>query len=417
MKYKSSFLNEAAERGFFYQSTDLEGMDEFLATGKRLGYLGFDITAPSLHAGHLIPIFLLRLFRKHGHKPVVLAGGGTTKIGDPSFKNATRPILTDKEIADNLAGIKSCLDTFLDFEDEKSGALLLNNADWLDELNYIPFLREIGKYFSINRMIGFESVKAKLTANDSLSFSEFNYMILQAYDFYTLHTKKGCRIQFGGQDQWGNIVCGVELIKKKLGEEAYGFTNPLLISANGQKMGKTAKGAVWLSKDLLSPYDFCQYWRNVDYADVVKLMYLFTDLDPKEIRKFESVKGEELNTAKALLADEITAIVHGRDSLDEIRRTASGMFGNKGGDLSSFASGAGYRLKQSRLGCVFLTDILVDSGMCSSRGEAKRLLRNNGVYVNDKTVGEDYKIPTNLSSGDVLKLSCGKKKHLPVIID
>ncbi|MDR0581102.1 MAG: tyrosine--tRNA ligase, partial [Holosporaceae bacterium] len=279
MVYKSSFLNEAAARGFFYQSTNLEAMDEFLTVAGRCGYLGFDITAKSLHVGHLIPIFLLRLFQKHGHKPIVLVGGGTTKIGDPSFKDKTRPILTDKEITVNLNGIKSCLAPFLKFGDGNSDAIMLNNADWLDRLEYIPFLRDVGKYFSINRMIGFESVKVKLTANDSLSFSEFNYMVLQAYDFYELYVQKDCRIQFGGQDQWGNIVCGVELIRKKLGKEVFGFTNPLLTTSGGQKMGKTAKGAVWLSKEMLSPYEFWQYWRNVDDADVIKLMYLFTDLN------------------------------------------------------------------------------------------------------------------------------------------
>ncbi|MDR2158117.1 MAG: tyrosine--tRNA ligase [Holosporaceae bacterium] len=416
MKYKSSFLNEAAERGFFYQSTNIEEMDEFLTVKGRLGYLGFDITAKSLHVGHLIPIFLLRLFQKHGHRPVVLAGGGTTKIGDPSFKNTTRPLLTDEEINANLEGIKYCLRPFLTFGNDKSSAIMVNNADWLDRLEYIPFLREIGKFFSINRMIGFESVKAKLTANDSLSFLEFNYMILQAYDFYKLCGEKNCRIQFGGQDQWGNIVCGVELIKKTLGKEAFGFTNPLLVASSGQKMGKTANGAVWLSRDMLSPYDFWQYWRNVDDADVIKLLYLFTDIEVEQIKKMESIKGQELNEIKKLLADEVTAITHGRDSLGEIHRTATGIFGGSEDNLTSLTSIPKYYLKKANLENTSVVDVMVEGGMCASRGDAKRLLRSNGVYVNGRPIAEDYKIPPDLSVDDALKISCGKKKHMLIVI-
>lgn len=290
MKFKSSFLTEANARGFFYQSTNLEAMDEYLTTKGRYGYIGFDITAKSLHVGHFIPITMMRLFQKHGHRPVILVGGGTTKIGDPSFRNTTRPVLSDEEIAENMIGIKSCLMPFLKFGSGESNAIIVNNADWLDKIEYIPFLRDIGKYFSINRMIGFDSVKSKLEKNSSLSFLEFNYMILQAYDFLELYKNIGCSIQFGGQDQWGNIVCGVELIKKKLGKEVFGFTNPLLTTSDGKKMGKTTNGAVWLSKNMLSAYDFWQYWRNVNDADVIKLMYLFTDLELSEIKKMESVQ-------------------------------------------------------------------------------------------------------------------------------
>ncbi|MDR0678005.1 MAG: tyrosine--tRNA ligase [Holosporaceae bacterium] len=417
MKYKSSFLSEAVARGFFYQSTNLNEMDEFLVTKGRLGYLGFDITAKSLHVGHLIPIFMLRLFQKHGHKPMVLVGGGTTKIGDPSFKNTARPILTDEEISTNLEGIKSCLLPFLTFGNNESSAIMVNNADWLDRLEYIPFLREIGKFFSINRMIGFESVKSKLTANDSLSFLEFNYMILQAYDFYKLYSEKGCRIQFGGQDQWGNIVCGVELIKKKLGKEVFGVTNPLLVTSGGQKMGKTANGAVWLSRDMLSPYDFWQYWRNVDDADVIKLLYLFTDIDLEQIKKMETIEGQELNEIKKLLADEVTAIAHGKDSLKEIHQTAAGIFGESKDNLASLTSIPKYCLTMDNLKNTSMVDIMVNGGMCSSRGDAKRLLRSNGVYLDGRPIAEDYKIPPNLSADDVLKLSCGKKKHLLIVIN
>ncbi|MDR2724099.1 MAG: tyrosine--tRNA ligase [Holosporaceae bacterium] len=417
MKYKSSFLNEAEARGFFYQSTNLTVMDEFLTTRGRSGYLGFDVTARSLHVGHLIPIFLLRLFQKHGHKPIVLAGGGTTKIGDPSFKNKTRPILTDEEISSNLEGIESCLTPFLKFGNDELETIIVNNADWLDNLKYIPFLRDIGKHFSINRMIGFESVKAKLSTNDSLSFLEFNYMMLQAYDFYKLYIEKDCCIQFGGQDQWGNIVCGVELIKKKLGKEAFGFTTPLLTTSSGQKMGKTTNGAIWLSKEMLSPYDFWQYWRNVDDADVIKLMYLFTDLDVEEIKKMESLEGQELNDVKIILANEVTAIVHGREPLPEIHSTASSIFGSSKNDLSSQASVPKYHLKRSNSDDLSIVNIMVESGMCISRGDAKRSLRGNGVYLNNETVAEDYKISADLPAGTLLKLSCGKKKHILIILE
>ncbi|MDR0555932.1 MAG: tyrosine--tRNA ligase [Holosporaceae bacterium] len=415
MKYRSSFLNEAEARGFFYQSTNLEAMDEFLTTRGRRGYLGIDVTARSLHVGHLIPIFLLRLFQKHGHRPIVLAGGGTTKIGDPSFKNTSRPILTNEEISINLAGIKVCLAPFLKFGGDESSVIMVNNADWLDQLEYIPFLRDIGGYFSINRMIGFESVKAKLTANDSLSFLEFNYMLLQAYDFYKLYSEQNCCIQFGGQDQWGNIICGVELVKKKLGKEVFGFTNPLLTTASGVKMGKTSSGTVWLSADMLSPYDFWQYWRNIDDADVIKLMYLFTDIDVKEIKKMEAVTGQELNALKIILADEVTSIAHGKNSIVEIHRAASGMFGNgdECDDLISLESIPRYDMKKSEAKSI--VDIMVDSNLCASRSDAKRLLRSNSVQINNEIVSESYSVPLDLPANTALKLSCGKKKHLLII--
>lgn len=410
--FKSSFLNEAQMRGFFYQSTNLEAMDEFLATGSRSAYLGFDITAKSLHVGHMIPIFLLRLFQKHGHKPIVLVGGGTTKIGDPSFKNTARPILSDEQIAENLVGMKKCLEIFLDFNNQ-NGAQIVNNADWLDKLEYIPFLREIGMYFSVNRMLTFDSVKTKLSENNSLSFLEFNYMILQGYDFYHLHKNYNCMMQFGGQDQWGNIVNGVELIRKKLGKEVFGFTVPLLTTSNGEKMGKTANGAVWLSSDMLAPYDFWQYWRNVDDADVVKLIYLFTDLPIDEIKKMESVQGAELNDLKKLLADEVTTIVHGKDALDGIHNSAAMMFGGK--NLSADADLPKFCVKESDLGEVSLVDIVVEMKMCTSRGEAKRLLRSGAVYVNDKAVDENFRLSQN--DGKLIKLSCGKKKHILVSVE
>lgn len=418
MKFKSSFLTEASARGFFYQSTNLEAMDEYLTTKGRYGYIGFDITAKSLHVGHFIPIAMMRLYQKHGHRPVILVGGGTTKIGDPSFRNTTRPILSDDEIAQNMIGIKSCLMPFLKFGDGESDAILVNNADWLDKIEYIPFLRDIGKFFSINRMIGFDSVKSKLEENSSLSFLEFNYMILQAYDFFELYRSIGCSIQFGGQDQWGNIVCGVELIKKKLGKEVFGFTNPLLTTSDGKKMGKTANGAVWLSKDFLPAYDFWQYWRNVNDADVIKLMYLFTDLELAEIKKMESVQGQELNEIKKILADEITAIVHGRNSLESIHNSALGMFATDTKDLSQLTSIPKYNISKLKIESASVIDILVDNKLCESRGDAKKLLRSGGVYINGESIAEDYKfLESAFSEDNFVKLSCGKKKHLLIILD
>ena len=418
MKFKSSFLAEASARGFFYQSTNLEAMDEHLTKKGRYGYIGFDITAKSLHVGHFIPIVMMRLFQKHGHRPVILVGGGTTKIGDPSFRNTARPVLSDEEIAENIVGIKSCLNPFLRFGNGESDALMVNNVDWLDKIQYIPFLRDIGKYFSINRMIGFDSVKSKLEENSTLSFSEFNYMILQAYDFLELYQNLGCYIQFGGQDQWGNIVCGVELIKKKLGKEVFGFTNPLLTTSDGKKMGKTANGAVWLSKDMLSAYDFWQYWRNVDDADVIKLMYLFSDLELSEIKKMESIQGKELNEIKKLLADKVTSIVHGKDSLEAIHRSASGIFDGSDSDLSKLTSIPKYSVSKSEIESVSVIDILVNSSLCESRGDAKRLLRSGGIYINDKVIDENHGfLQSDFSKDNFIKLSCGKKKHLLIILD
>lgn len=401
---KSSFLQEAVARGFVYQSTNLESIDEYLSVKGRRAYVGFDITAKSLHVGHLIPIFTMRLFQKHGHKPIILVGGGTTKIGDPSFRNTTRPMLSNEQIAENLKGVKSCLEPFLKFGD--NDAVLINNASWLDNINYLEFLRDIGKYFSINRMIGFDSVKTKLTNNNSLSFLEFNYMVLQAYDFYKLFTEKDCKIQLGGQDQWGNIVCGVELIRKKCEREVFGLTNPLLTTSDGKKMGKTANGAVWLSKDFLSAYDFWQYWRNVNDDDVIKLMYLFTDIPVNEIKKMESVKGEEVNALKIILADEITSIVHGRDSLESIHQSAKSIFNQSCEDLAKIDSVKKYRVSKA----TSIIDILVETKLCSSRGDAKRMIRGKGVYINNQSIEEGYKFSENLSKGDLLKLSCGKKK-------
>lgn len=407
---KSSFINEAIARGFIYQSTNLEALDDYLTTAGRRAYVGFDITAKSLHVGHLIPVFTMRLFQKHGHKPIILVGGGTTKIGDPSFKNTTRPMLSDEQIEENLKGIKSCLTPFLKLGD--NDAIMVNNSDWLCNINYLDFLRDIGKYFSINRMIGFDSVKTKLSENNSLSFLEFNYMILQAYDFYRLSHDLDCQIQLGGQDQWGNIVCGVELMRKKCEKEVFGLTNPLLTTSDGKKMGKTSNGAVWLSKDMLSAYDFWQYWRNVHDADVIKLMYLFTDIPVEEIKKMESIQGQELNEIKVILADEITSIIHGKGSLSSIHQSVSRVFDKSCEDLSTANSLPKYQIKKSELEDISIVDVLANSGLCASRGDAKRLLRGNGVYINNETISETYKFSSDLSAGTLLKLTCGKKNNI-----
>ncbi len=404
MKLKSSFLIEAIERGFFYQSTNIEGLDEYLSAGSRYGYVGTDLTAKSLHVGHLIPIFLLRLFKKHGHKPILLVGGGTTKIGDPSFRNSARPMLSDDQIAENLESIKKGLDFILGNKNENEKIEIVNNAHWLDSLNYIDMLRNVGRYFSVNRMIGFDSVKTKLSENNSLSFLEFNYMIIQAYDFYHLFTEKDCRIQFGGQDQWGNIVCGVELIRKKIEQEAFGYTVPLLLKKDGTKMGKTANGAVWISKEMMSPYDFWQYWRNIDDADVGKCLRLFTDLDLSEIKRLEDLKDKEINEAKKILANEITKIIHGEDELSCVLKQVSSMFDANVFDENNAPS----------VSCAFedfsIVNVLVESKISSSKSEARRLIRGGGVVVNDETITEEY----SPKSKDVLKVCVGKKRRFLV---
>lgn len=414
-------MREACERGFFYQATNLEGLDNHLCTPGRLGYIGFDATAKSLHVGHLLPIFLLRLFQRHGHKPVALIGGATTKIGDPSFRNSARPMLSDEEISDNMDGMKLCLKKFIKF-DGKDSALMVNNADWLSNLNYIDLLREVGTYFSINRMITFDSVKSKLTENNSLSFLEFNYMIMQGYDFLELRNSIGCEIQFGGQDQWGNIVSGVELIRKKIGKEVFGFTVPLLTTSNGQKMGKTAGGAVWLMSDMLSPYDFWQYWRNVDDADVIKFLYLFTDVEVAEIKKIESAvkseKNTDINELKKLLADQITTITHGQAALDKIHKTAAALFVSKNADLKDLELSCTipvFPIQQSRFACCTIVDIMVEAKLSSSKSEAKRMVTAGGVYVNDDKINDiDYVVSANNLSDNLVKISAGKKKHILV---
>ena len=323
---KSDVLRELKARGFIHQATDEAGLDKLLRTERVAGYIGFDCTAPSLHVGNLLGIVMLRKLQQAGHRPIVLIGGGTTKVGDPSGKDESRKLLSDAEIAANIAGIESVFAKFLSFGGGDTGAVMVNNAEWLDTLNYIDFLRDYGRHFSVNRMLTYDSVRLRLEREQPLSFVEFNYMVLQAYDFIELYRRLGCRLQMGGSDQWGNIVSGIELGRRADGVELFGLTSPLLITASGAKMGKTASGAVWLNADMLSPYDYWQYWRNSEDADVDRFLKLFTELPLNEIAKLAKLKGAELNEAKKILATEATALVHGRDAADRAAETARTTF-------------------------------------------------------------------------------------------
>src|SRR6478672_12263005 len=323
---KSEFLHELTSRGYVHQCTDEAGLDHLAKTETITGYIGFDCTAPSLHVGNLLGIMMLRKMQQTGHRPIVLIGGGTTKVGDPSGKDEARKLLSEAEIASNIAGIQSVFHNFVSFGSGPTDALLINNADWLDKLNYINFLRDYGRHFSVNRMLTYDSVKLRLEREQPLSFIEFNYMVLQAYDFLELYRRLGCRLQLGGSDQWGNIVSGIELARRAEGVELFGLTSPLLTTASGAKMGKTASGAVWLNADMLSSYDYWQYWRNTEDADVERFLKLFTELSLDEIAKLAGLKGAELNEAKKILATEATALVHGRDSADRAAETARATF-------------------------------------------------------------------------------------------
>lgn len=403
--FKSEFLKEASERGFLYQSTNIDLLDEKLSNGPCTAYVGFDATADCLHVGHLLPIFFLRLFQKHGHKGIALFGGGTTKVGDPSFRNSMRPILTDEEINHNVDGIKKCLLNILNRNSYKYDIKFVNNADWLNGLKYLDFLRTVGAYFSVNKMIAFDSVKSRLTDNNSISFTEFNYMVMQAYDFLELHKKHDVDIQLGGQDQWGNIVCGVELIRKTLGDEVLGCTVPLLTKPDGTKMGKSLSGAVWIREDRLSPYEFWQYWRSIPDEMVGKCLRLFTDISIGEIERLETLKDSEINEAKKILADAVTEIIHGQAAVNDVHNSVDALFNNsEGADVRNVPS---VSVNSDELGSISMVDVIMRYGVVNSRGEAKRLLRGGAVTVDNTTVDESYKI-TNDANGR--KIVVGKKK-------
>ena len=397
--YRSDLLRLLDARGYIHQVTDPAGLDSLAAKQVVPGYIGFDATAPSLHVGSLLQIMLLRRMQQTGHKPIVLMGGGTSKIGDPSFKDEARKLLTNETIDANVASIRRVFEAFLSFGDGPSDAVMVNNADWLDALEYIPFLRQVGQHFSVNRMLSFDSVKLRLDREQSLSFLEFNYMILQAYDFRELALRAGCRLQLGGSDQWGNIVNGIELTRRMDGVEVYGVTSPLITTADGGKMGKTEKGAVWLNADLLSPYEYWQFWRNTQDADVGKFLRLFTDLPLDEIARLEALEGQEINDAKKALADAATAMLHGAAAATGAAETAR----------KTFEEGAGGdglpTLKVS--GEIGLVDALVGLGLVASKNEARRLIQQGGARVDGEAVTEDGPVAV---TGEV-RISAGKKKH------
>jgi len=409
-QYKSDFIPSLTERQFMHQCTDLDALDAKCAAGPVTAYIGFDCTAPSLHVGSLVSIMLLRLFQKTGNKPVVLMGGGTTRIGDPSGKDESRKLLTDADITANMDGIKTVFEKFLTFGDGPTDAVMVNNADWLDELNYIELLRDIGPHFTINRMLGFDSVKLRLEREQPLTFLEFNYMILQAYDFVELSKRLDCTLQMGGSDQWGNIVNGVELGRRIAEKQLYGLTTPLLTTASGAKMGKTADGAVWLNDDALSHYDYWQFWRNTEDADVGKFLRLFTELPMDEIARLEALEGAEINDAKKILADEASKLCRGADAAAEARRTAETTFeqGGMGETLPSFDIDGG-RLDEG----IGVLTLFVDANLAASNGEARRLIKGGGAKINDAAVNDERAVIGRdaVNADGVIKLSAGKKRH------
>ena len=407
---RSDFLNTMYSRGYVHQCTDTAGLDAALGEGVVPAYIGFDCTADSLHVGSLVQIMMLRWLQKTGHKPIVLLGGGTTRIGDPSGRDAARQLLTDEDIARNMAGIRKVFEKFLTFGDGPTDAVMVNNADWLDGLAYIPFLRDVGRYFSVNRMLSFDSVKLRLEREQSLTFLEFNYMILQGYDYLELSRRAGCRLQMGGSDQWGNIVNGVELTRRIDQREIYGLTSPLITLANGQKMGKTAQGAVWLNEDRLSAYDYWQFWRNTADADVIRFLKLFTELPLDEIEALSRLEGQALNEAKKRLADAATTMVHGAAAAAAAAETARKAFeeGDSAEGLPTLDVAAA-----AAAGGVAVIDLMIEAGMAKSRGEARKLIRGGGVRVADeKLADEGLTLDATAFSDGSVKLSVGKKRHV-----
>ncbi len=403
---KSAFLVEAKARGFVFQCTDEAALDAALLAGPVAAYAGFDLTADSLHVGHMIPIMLLRLFQKHGHRPVAVVGGGTSRIGDPSFREEARVLLTDEQIAANLAGIRANITRFLHFDAAPGDAILVNNADWLDQLGFIAFLREVGPHFSISRMLAFDSVRTRLEREQGLTFFEFTYSLLQSYDFLQLNRQHNVTLQFGGSDQWGNIVSGIDLIRRTEQKTVFGLTTPLITTASGAKMGKSAAGAVWLTAAKLSPYNYWQFWRNTEDADVGKFLRLFTDLPLDEIARLDALTGAEINDAKIILATEATALAHGRDAAKEAAETAR----------KTFAEGAAAEgLPSVTLTAAELAAgipafaLFVRAGLAASNGEARRLIRGGGARLDDVAITDEAMLVTAPA-----KLSAGKKQHVLV---
>ena len=415
-RHRSEFVRTVVERGFLHQATDLEGLDTRAATHRLVAYVGFDCTADSLHVGHLVSIMLLRWLQRTGHRPIALIGGGTTKVGDPSGKDESRQLLDEATIAANIAGIRRSLANFLAFGDQPGQALLVNNAEWLDELRYIQFLREYGRHFTVNRMLAFDSVKQRLEREQPLTFLEFNYMIMQAYDFVELARRYDCRLQMGGSDQWGNIVNGVELGRRADGRELFGLTTPLITTATGAKMGKTAQGAVWLNEDRLSDFDYWQYWRNVDDADVGRFLRLFTELPLAEVERLEALEGAELNEAKKILAYEATRLCRGDRAAATAGEAARGLFERSDSsrlDAVVFDPSAAVRIARDEfMQGVSVVELLQRSGLVASKGEARRLIRGGGARLNEAKV-DDEAMQVGIAHlvGNRLLLSAGRKRH------
>ena len=405
---KSEFMAVMMQRGFLADCTDYQGLDEALSKGVIPAYIGFDATAKSLHVGSLIQIMMLRWLQKTGHKPITLMGGGTTKVGDPSFRVDERPLLTDAQIDNNIAGIKRVFESYISYDDGPTGALMLNNAEWLDNLNYLEFLRDIGRHFSVNRMLSFESVKSRIDREQSLSFLEFNYMILQAYDFLELNRRYGCLFQMGGSDQWGNIVNGIDLTRRVLDHEIYGLTSQLLTTSDGKKMGKSLNGAIWLNADMLSPYEFWQFWRNTTDADTGRFLKLYTELPIDECDRLGALAGAEINSAKIILANEVTTLLHGAAAAEAAEATSRAVFekGGIGDDLPTLT------LSAEDVGDgISIVQLLVKSELANTGKEAKRLIAEDGVKLNDAPLTDAGLVLQLADFTESIKLSKGKKKH------
>jgi len=410
-EFKSDFLRVLSERGFIHQVSDEAGLDELFLRETVTAYIGFDATAKSLHAGSLIQIMMLHWLQQTGHKPIALMGGGTSMIGDPSFKDEARKLLTEETIAENLVGIRRNFASYLRFGDGATDAMMVNNADWLLDINYVSFLRDVGRHFSVNRMLSFESVKLRLDREQSLSFLEFNYMILQAYDFVELNRRYGCRLQMGGSDQWGNIVNGIELGRRMEDASLFALTSPLLTTSSGAKMGKTASGAVWLDPEMLSPYDFWQYWRNAEDADVGRFLRLYTTLPMGEVARLEKLGGSEINEAKKVLATEVTAMLHGRAAAEAAAETARKTF--EEGALAESLPTVEVSQAEIEAGIGVLSAV-VRAGLAATNGEVRRAIANNAIRVNDAPVTDDRAVigPADLTAEGVIKISFGRKKHV-----
>ncbi len=411
---KSEFMRVMMERGFLADCTDYQGLDEAMVAGIVPAYIGFDATAKSLHVGSLIQIMMLRWLQKTGHKPITLMGGGTTKVGDPSFRADERPLLTDAQINDNIDGIKQVFAKYVDYNESDTGALMLNTAEWLNGTNSIETWRYIGRHFSVNRMLAFESVKSRIDREQSLSFLEFNYMILQAYDFLELNRRYGCALQMGGSDQWGNIVNGIDLTRRVIGTEIYGLTSPLLTTSDGKKMGKSADGAVWLNADMRSPYEFWQFWRNTTDADVARFLKLYTELPIAECERLGALEGSAINDAKIVLANEVTTLCHGRAAAEAAEATAREVFerGGVGEELTTVALPAA-----DVQDGISAAQLFVRAGLVGSGKEAKRLISEGGARVNDEAVTEAGQMFSAEDIAATLKLTAGKKRHALVKLE